>query len=217
MTPRHIAFIMDGNGRWATAHNLPRKDGYKFGLEALKRVLNECEKRGVEVVSVYAFSTENFARPDEEISAIFNVVEKFNLSYDGNMKILYMGDIDALDDSLADSVRYVEDKTADNGGLTLNIALNYGAQDDISRACLLSYDHNDFTSKGFEGRLSTAGLPPLDALVRTGGEKRLSNFMLYECAYSELFFIDKFWPDMNGDDVDAILDEFEKRNRKFGG
>ena len=216
MLPKHIAFIMDGNGRWATARSLLRKDGYVAGLEALKRVVSACAKHGVEVVSVYAFSTENLARPDDEISAIFNVVKKFNLEYDGDMKIIYMGDVDALDDEVADSVRLVEDRTAANSGMTLNIALNYGARDDISRACLLSYDHNDFTAYGFEKRLSTAGLPPLDALVRTGGEKRLSNFMLYECAYSELFFLDKFWPDMDESDVENILAEFETRNRKFG-
>lgn len=216
MAPKHIAFIMDGNGRWATAHGLERKDGYAAGLDALKRVLAACVKHKVEVVSVYAFSTENLARPNDEIAAIMNVVKSFNLSYDGDMKIIYMGDIDALDDDVADSVRLVEDRTAGNSQITLNIALNYGAQDDISRACLLSYDHNDFTPKGFEKRLSTAGLPPLDALVRTGGEKRLSNFMLYECAYSELFFLDKMWPDMDGDDVERIFAEFEKRNRKFG-
>jgi len=207
---------MDGNGRWATARNLPRKDGYSAGLDALYRVVGACAERGIEVVSVYAFSTENNARPEEEIQAIFAAVKKFNLGYDGNMRILYMGEVDGLDDDVADSVRYIEEKTANNDGITLNIALNYGARDDIARACLLAYDHNDFTVNGFENRLSTAGLPPLDALVRTGGEKRLSNFMLYECAYSELFFLDKMWPDMQADDVNKILAEFETRNRKFG-
>ncbi|MDE7373552.1 MAG: di-trans,poly-cis-decaprenylcistransferase [Clostridia bacterium] len=216
MQPKHIAFIMDGNGRWATAHNLPRTEGYSAGLDALKRVVAECEKRGVEVVSVYAFSTENNARPEAEKQAIFEVVKKFNSSYDGDMSILYMGDLDALPDEVFESVRYVEDKTSGNNGITLNIALNYGAKDDIIHACKLAYDHGDFTVDGFESNLATCGLPALDAIVRTGGEKRLSNFMLYECAYSELFFLDKLWPDMTEDDVDRIIDEFEGRNRKFG-
>ena len=216
MLPKHIAFIMDGNGRWATAHNLPRTDGYSAGLGALKRVVAECAKRGVEVVSVYAFSTENNARPEAEKQAIFDVVKKFNNAYNGDMRILYMGDMDALPDDVFDSVRNVEGRTSGNGGITLNIALNYGAKNDIIHACKLASDHGDFIVDGFEGNLATCGLPALDALVRTGGEKRLSNFMLYECAYSELFFLDKMWPDMTEDDVDAILDEFEKRNRKFG-
>ena len=207
---------MDGNGRWATARNLPRTDGYKEGLSALKRVIAECARRGVDVVSVYAFSTENNARPDEEISAIFDVVTKFNLSYDGDFKILYMGDIDALPSEVADSVQCVEQKTADNAGMTLNIALNYGARDDIIHACKLAFDHSDFTDGAFVSYLSSSGLPALDLIVRTGGEKRLSNFMLFEAAYSELIFLDKPWPDMNENDVTEILAEFESRTRKFG-
>ncbi|MCM1305736.1 MAG: polyprenyl diphosphate synthase [Bacteroides sp.] len=216
MPLRHIAFIMDGNGRWATARSLPRTEGYSAGLDALKRVADECARRGVEVVSVYAFSTENNARPEAEKQAIFDVVKKFNASYDGDMRILYMGDVDALPADVAESVRDVEYKTANNVGLTLNIALNYGAKDDIIHACKLTCDHGDFTVEGFESNLATCGLPALDAIVRTGGEKRLSNFMLYECAYAELFFIDKLWPDMSVKDVDNIIVEFEHRNRKFG-
>ena len=216
MQAKHIAFIMDGNGRWGTAQNLPRSAGYSAGLDALKRVLAGCERRGIEVVTVYAFSTENNSRPDEEKQAIFGVVKAFNTSYDGNMKIRYMGDIDSLPDDVGESVRCVENKTADNTGILLNIALNYGAKADILHACKLCSDHGDFNEDGFEARLGSAGLPPLDAVVRTGGEKRLSNFMLYECAYSELFFFDKLWPDMTEADVDEILDEFDTRNRKFG-
>ena len=216
MTPRHIGFIMDGNGRWAESHGMPRVDGYKAGLEALMRVASQCAKRDVEVISVYAFSTENNARPQGEISAIFDVVTKFNKSYEGDFKVIYMGDIDALPDEVAQSVRLVEYNTADNEGMTLNICLNYGARDDIIHAAKLAYDHGDYTLDTFESNLSSGTLPPLDAIVRTGGEKRLSNFMLYEAAYSELFFLDKLWCDMTEQDVDAILSEFESRNRKFG-
>ncbi len=212
----HIGFIMDGNGRWATARDLPRTEGYKEGLNALKRVLNECAVHGIKVVSVYAFSTENNGRPSQEIEAIFKVVTEFNRSYDGDMKILYMGDIDSLPDYVAESVYFIEQKTAQNSGLTLNIALNYGARADIVRACKLAFDHADFTDSAIESRLASASLPPLDAVVRTGGEKRLSNFMLYESAYSELIFLDKLWPDMTENDVDAIVNEFESRIRKFG-
>ncbi|MDE5601720.1 MAG: di-trans,poly-cis-decaprenylcistransferase [Clostridia bacterium] len=216
MTPRHIGFIMDGNGRWAVSHGMPRVEGYKAGLEALMKVAAQCAKRGVEVISVYAFSTENNARPQEEIAAIFDVIIKFNKAYDGNYKVIYMGDIDSLPDEVAQSVRLVEYNTADNEGMTLNICLNYGARDDIIHAAKLAYDHGDYTLDTFESNLSSGTLPPLDAIVRTGGEKRLSNFMLYEAAYSELFFLDKLWCDMTEDDVDVILNEFESRNRKFG-
>lgn len=216
MQIKHIAFIMDGNGRWATSKNLPRSAGYSAGLDALKRVVGECARRGVQVVSVYAFSTENNARPEQEKRAIFEVVKKFNCEYEGDLKILYMGDVDALPEDVYESVRLVEDKTAGNDGMILNIALNYGAKDDILSACRLACDHGDFSPETFEGKLASGGLPPLDALVRTGGEKRLSNFMLYECAYSELFFLDKPWPDMNENDVGAIFADFESRNRTFG-
>ncbi len=214
MTPKHIGFIMDGNGRWATAHSLPRKEGYKAGLRALERVLAGCSSRGVEAVSVYAFSTENSARPEEEKEAIFSVVKAFNNGYDGDMRITYMGDIDALPDNVAESVRLVEYNTADNNGMTLNIALNYGARDDIVKAAKLACDHMDFSD--FERNLASGALPELDLIVRTGGEKRLSNFMLFEAAYSELIFLDKMWPDMTETDVDEILCEFASRQRRFG-
>lgn len=216
MIPRHIGFIMDGNGRWAAAHGLLRTDGYKFGLDALMTVAQACALRGVEVISVYAFSTENISRPQEEVDAIFDVVAKFNSTYDCNFKVIYTGDIDALPEDLAQSVRLVEYSTADNDGMTLNVCLNYGARNDIIHAAKLAFDHGDFTAETFERGLSSAALPPLDAVVRTGGEKRLSNFMLYEAAYSELIFLDKMWCDMTADDVDEVLREFESRNRRFG-
>jgi len=214
MTPRHIGFIMDGNGRWATAHSLPRKEGYKAGLCALKRVIAQCSSRGVEAATVYAFSTENFARPQEEINAVFAVVKDFNNNYEGDLKITYMGDIDALPDDVAESVRLVECNTADNIGMTLNIALNYGARDDIVKAAKLACDHMDFSA--FERNLASGALPELDLIVRTGGERRLSNFMLFEAAYSELIFLDKMWPYMTETDLDEILCEFASRQRKFG-
>lgn len=216
MSLRHIGFIMDGNGRWATAKHLPRSEGYSEGLKALKRVAAECAKRGVEVVSVYAFSTENIARPEEEKSAIFKVVKAFNAEYYGSFKIRYMGNIDDLPDDIVASVTQIEERTSDNEGMTLNIALNYGARADMLNACKRAFDNGDFTDDAIEKRLSSAGLLPLDLIVRTGGEKRLSNFMLFEAAYSELIFLDKLWPDMTEQDVDDIFEEFNKRTRKFG-
>ncbi len=214
--PRHIAFIMDGNGRWATEHSMQRADGYRYGLLALMRVLECLSKKGVEAVTVYAFSTENFQRPTDEINGIFDVVESFNLSYEGDMRITYMGDFDSLPDSLVSSIEEVETRTCQNGGITLNIALGYGARADVLRAAKLCYDHGEFTKEAFENNLSSSHLAPLDLIVRTGEQKRLSNFMLYESAYAELIFLDKLWPDVNSNDVDCILQEFEGRIRKFG-
>ncbi len=216
MIPRHIAFVMDGNGRWAQARGLERAEGYKHGLEALMRVVNRLEQLKVETVSVFAFSTENVARPSEEKAAIFEQVIKFNKTYRGTLRVLYVGDIDSLDEDAAESVEEIERRTATNRGTTLNIALNYGARADIAHAAKLAADVGIFTDEEFENSLAFAGAPPLDALVRTGGEKRLSNFMLYEAAYAELFFLDKLWPDMGADDVDDLMKEYALRVRKFG-
>lgn len=216
MGAKHIGFIMDGNGRWAVAHNMTRAEGYAYGLIALRKVLKRCAERGVEAVSVYAFSTENWARPRGEIDAISDVVRKFNLTYDGNYRITYMGDIATLDDKLSSSIEHIEESTKDNKGLLLNIAFNYGGRADILHACEVCYNHGEFVEDMFEKHLSSSHLPRLDLVVRTGGEKRLSNFMLYESAYAELAFLDKLWPDMDESDVDALLDDFDGRVRKFG-
>ena len=216
MKPKHIGFIMDGNGRWATAHDMSRAEGYAYGLVALRKVLKRLGERGVDAVSVYAFSTENWQRPQAEIDAISQVVKKFNLTYDGDMKITYMVDINAIDDDLAYSIEQIEKNTADNDGIWLNVAFNYGGRADIVNAAKICYDHGEFVEDTFEKHLSSGALPPLDLVVRTGGEMRLSNFMLYESAYAELMFLDKLWPDMDESDVDVILSDFEKRQRRFG-
>ena len=216
MSANHIGCIMDGNGRWATAHGLSRAEGYAYGLMALRRVAKRCEEKGVKAVSVYAFSTENIARPTDEINAIFEVVRKFNLTYDGKFRICYMGDFSTLPDKLADSIESVEQRTQDNEGMILNIAFNYGGRADILHAAKIAYDHGEFLEDTFEKHLGSSRLPALDMIVRTGGEMRLSNFMLYEAAYAELFFLDKLWPDMTEEDVDNLLAGFEKRTRKYG-
>lgn len=214
MIPKHIGFIMDGNGRWAQSHGLPREKGYIEGLRALKTVANECARLGISAISVYALSTENLARPQSELDAIFKVVENFNLSYDGNFVVRYMGDCSLLPENVKRSVDFVEEKTKHNGGMILNIALGYGAQADIVNAAKLTGEN--CSAEEFEKHLSTAGLPPLDLVVRTGGEKRLSNFLLYELAYAELIFLDDKWPDMDENKVDECIAEFEGRKRKFG-
>ena len=216
MVPRHIGFIMDGNGRWAALRGLPREAGYAEGLKAMMKVIARLAERGVEAVTVYAYSSENFARPSSETAAILSVVTEWNAAYDGNMKVTYMGDVYALGDEFADSVDDIEKRTENNGGLHLNIAFAYGGRDDILNAAKRCYDKGEFTREAFENNLASAGLPPLDLVIRSGGEKRLSGFMLYEAAYSELYFTDKLWPDFDGDDLDAAVADFGGRQRKFG-
>lgn len=216
MIPRHIGIIMDGNGRWAERRGLPRKEGYAAGLAALRKVLDRAAERGVETVTVYAFSTENFARPEEEIRAIVKVADAFDRSYDGDMRVSYMGDIYAFGDEFAEGVESVETRTAGNPGLRLNIAFGYGGRADIVNAAKRAADKGDFTEEDFAANLSSAGLPPLDLVIRSGGEKRLSGFMLYEAAYAELWFTDALWPDFDGDALDEAIASFEGRERKFG-
>ena len=216
MLPRHIGYIMDGNGRWAKRRGLPRSAGYAEGLKAMLRVLARTEERGVAAASVYAFSSENFARPSEEISAVLRTVASWNSSYDGCWKVTYMGERDLFPDNVVKSIREVEERTRDNTGLRLNIALGYGGRRDILLAAQKAAKKGVLTQSSLENELSSAGLPPLDAVVRSGGEKRLSGFMLYEAAYAELLFTDKLWPDMTAEDVDALLAEFASRTRKFG-
>lgn len=216
MIPRHIGFIMDGNGRWATAHGLPRAAGYAHGVEAMIKVLKRASELGVQAVSVYAFSTENFARPEEETAAVLSAVKKWNNSYAGELRVSYSGDIYAFDDEITESIVGIENRTAQNRGMQFNICLNYGGRDDIIHAAKVCYDHGNFSREEFENALSTSHLPPLDLIVRSGGEKRLSGFMLYEAAYSELLFSDKLWPDFDESDVDFAVEEFGRRVRKFG-
>lgn len=216
MTPAHVGYIMDGNGRWAERRGLPRSAGYAEGLKAMLRVLRRTEERGVRVATVYAFSSENFARPEEESSAIADVVERWNRSYDGGWKVTYMGELSRFSESLRESVALVVGRTAENEGLRLNIALGYGGREDIVNAARRAAAKGEIDSASFENGLSSAGLPPLDLIVRSGGEKRLSGFMLYEAAYSELYFTDALWPDMTEKDVDDALGEFARRTRKFG-
>ena len=216
MIPAHVGYIMDGNGRWAERRGLPRSAGYAEGLKAMLRVLRRTEERGVRVATVYAFSSENFARPEEESSAIADVVERWNRSYDGGWKVTYMGELSRFSESLRESVALVIGRTEENEGLRLNIALGYGGREDIVNAARRAAAKGEIDSASFENCLSSAGLPPLDLIVRSGGEKRLSGFMLYEAAYSELYFTDALWPDMTEKDVDDALGEFARRTRKFG-
>ena len=224
MELKHIAFIMDGNGRWAKKRLLPRKVGHREGVKALERVIDACEKRGIKVVSFYAFSTENWSRPQEEIDALFDMVRKFAdnelKSYvERNMTVRFMGDVTKLPKDTLDALNRITSAVRKNGeGMVVNIGLNYGGRDEIVTAVKALVDSGEeITKENIESRLYTKGMSDPDVIVRSSGEKRLSNFMLWQSAYSELIFIDDLWPDFNAATVDSIIDEYAKRTRRFGG
>ena len=201
MTPRHV-------GRWAEKRSLPRTAGYAEGLKAMLRVLRRTEELGADTATVYAFSAENFARPAEETAAILDVVRRWNDDYAEEWR--------RFPAPLRESIERVTERTAANRGLHLVIALGYGGREDIVNAARVAAKQGKIDKEHFEEALSSHGLPPLDLIVRSGGERRLSGFMLYEAAYAELLFLDKLWPDMTAEDVDAAFGDFAARTRKFG-
>ncbi len=222
--PKHIAFIMDGNGRWAAERNLSRSDGHKQGAEALKTVVKACSEAGIQAVSVYAFSCENWSRPQSEIKFLFSLITQFAKKElkkyaDSGYRVMFSGDISQLPKSTQNAIKKVADLSKDNTGIMVNIALNYGSRQEITRAVnkILQSGLKEVDEQMIEDCLYTATLPPLDLIVRSSGEKRLSNFMLWQCAYSELIFIDKYWPDFDGDVINEILTEYSSRDRRFGG
>ena len=223
--PTHIGFIMDGNGRWATQRGLSRSDGHRQGAEALKKVVKACSQKGIKVVSVYAFSCENWSkRPQSEIKFLFSLITQFVKReikdyVKSGYKVRFSGDISQLPKSTQNAVKKVIDASKDNDGLVVNIALNYGSHQEIVRAVntILQSGLREIDEQMLEDCLYSAGLPPLDLVVRSSGEKRLSNFMLWQSSYSELLFLDKHWPDFDESTVNEILVEYSKRNRRFGG
>jgi undecaprenyl diphosphate synthase len=221
--PRHIAFIMDGNGRWAKRRGLPRTVGHKFGYGKMKTVVKRCSEHGIAVVSLFAFSTENWNRPAEEVDEIFRIVrENMNndlpLFMEWNIKICTMGDVTKFPNDLQDTLKNLVQKTKDNTGTILNLCINYGGRADIVHAvnAILATKTKVVDETEFERYLYGANLPHPDLVVRTSGEQRISNFLLWQMAYSELLFIKQFWPDMNARIVDRCIAKFGKRKRRFG-
>lgn len=221
--PRHIAFIMDGNGRWAKKRLLPRKAGHREGVAALRRMIDECEKAGVGMVSFYAFSTENWTRPQEEIDALFKMVKEFADKYldeyvKRGLRIMFMGDLTKLPPETVESLKKIMISAKDNKGMIVNIALNYGGRDEIVRAVnkIISAGVREVDRQVLSDCMYTAGLPDPDVIVRSSGEKRLSNFMLWQAAYSELIFLDEYWPDFDAAVFRKILEEYSKRDRRYG-
>ena len=223
VTPRHIAFIMDGNGRWAKKRLLPRKAGHRQGVKALERVVAACEKRGVEMVTFYAFSTENWARPQDEIDALFAMVAEFADTrlkeyVDRGLRILFIGDLTSLPQKTREACAHIVEAAKNNKGMIVCIALNYGGRDEIVRAVrtLLQSGLKDVDAETLSDCMYTGGLPDPDVIVRSSGEKRLSNFMLWQAAYSEFVFRDELWPDFDEKIIDAVLEEYASRDRRYG-
>lgn len=228
--PRHIAIIMDGNRRWARERNLKISDGHKCGAETLENIANYCNNIGIKYLTVYAFSTENWKRSKEEVGALMNLLrfylDKFSKKADTqNIKIKVLGDIEILEDSLKSSIKKAIDRTKNNTGLTLNIALNYGGRAELVNAMrniakqveLGEIKSEEIDESVIEKQLYTAGDPDPDLLIRTSGEIRTSNFLPWQLVYSEFWFLEKYWPDFNKDDIDEAIRIYQKRNRKFGG
>lgn len=228
--PRHVGIIMDGNGRWATKRGLPRAFGHRAGVERLRGIIRLSSDIGVEALSLYAFSTENWKRPDGEIGTLFELfVEYFLREIDAldenGVCIRVLGDLSSFPNKVAEPARIAMARTANNTGLKLNIALNYGGRAEIVHAVRSigekiqngDFKPNDISEELFANELYTQGLPELDLLIRTGGDQRLSNFLLYQAAYAELCFVGDFWPDFSDERYLSCLKEFAMRDRRYGG
>ena len=228
--PRHVAIIMDGNGRWAKKRLLPRVAGHKQGVEAARRTVRAAGDLGIEVLTLYAFSSENWRRPASEIGDLMGLLRRFIIDdidelAEAGVRLRVIGDYRALSPDIVSLIDSAIARTAENGRTTLVIALNYGAQDELVRA-IRSFaadavagriDPQTINDADVEARLDTNDLPPLDLLIRTSGEKRLSNFLLWQAAYAELMFVDTLWPDFDRDALAAAIGQFGQRERRFGG
>ena len=228
--PKHIAIIMDGNRRWAKQRGLETRLGHKEGAETLKKIAKYANNIGIKYLTVYAFSTENWKRTEEEVGALMALLKMYvddflkdsNLE---NIRINILGDTSRLDKELQKSIENAIVRTKNNTGLTLNIAFNYGGRDEITRAIRKiakkvqdgEIGINDIDEQMVSDNLYTAGQPEPDLLIRPGGEKRISNYLLWQLAYTEFIFLDKYWPEFSERDLDEAIEVFENRNRKFGG
>ena len=227
--PRHVAIIMDGNGRWATKRGLPRSAGHRAGMEALRDLITASSELGIEALTLYAFSTENWKRPRDEVGTLFSlVVEYFNREiselHENGVRIRVLGDISCVPQKARAALMRAEDITHDNSGLKLNLAINYGARAELVRAAkALAEDVSNggmapdaIDEAAVSSRLYTSGQPDVDLLIRTGGEMRLSNFLLYQSAYAELLFTDTLFPDFDKAHYLDAIREFQGRSRRFG-
>lgn len=223
--PAHIAVIMDGNGRWAKSRNLPREAGHRAGAEAVRVVVSECRALGIGHLTLYTFSSENWNRPKTEISALFSLLLEFlgdevpRMEEQG-IALHILGDIDGLPLAQRTALRHAVKRTSAGTAMTLNLALNYGGRAELVRAMRAFIQEKatpeDITEESLAAHLYTAGLPDPDLMIRTSGEQRLSNYLLYQCAYSELYFTPVLWPDFGAAQLREALDAYAARSRRFG-
>ncbi|OCC24913.1 di-trans,poly-cis-decaprenylcistransferase [Croceicoccus estronivorus] len=219
---RHVAIIMDGNGRWAKKHRLPRAIGHQKGAEAVRRLVRALPDSGLEALTLYAFSSENWKRPEGEVDDLMALMRRFLKSdlpdlVANGIRLRIIGDYGALSSDLVVQLDEALARTAEGTAGTLAVALNYGSQQEIARAAAAAAALGDVTAETIEAHLDTAGLPPLDLLIRTSGELRLSNFLLWQAAYAELWFTDTLWPDFTPAHLEQALDAFAGRERRYGG
>lgn len=228
--PRHIAIIMDGNGRWAKKRMMPRTYGHAQGSKTVEKICEDAYRMGIEYLTVYAFSTENWQRPKEEVDTLMNLLRDYmkdciKTSKKNNMRVRFIGDITKLDTDLQESIKKLEEASANNTGLKFQVALNYGGRDEILRAAkkfAVDYAANlseldAVREADFENYLDTAGIPSPELLIRTSGEVRLSNYLLWQLAYAEFYFTDVLWPDFDKKELQKAIEYYNKRDRRFGG
>lgn len=227
--PRHVAIIMDGNGRWAEKRNQPRIMGHRAGVEAVRDIVKSCATRGIEVLSLFAFSSENWRRPEKEVSLLMELFMtalgmEVKRLHRNNVKLKIIGDLEGFSKALQERIKKAESLTENNTGLTVVIAANYGGRWDVTQAARKlaqrvkdgEINIDDITPENMASNVSLNELPEPDLFIRTGGEKRISNFMLWQLAYTELYFTDTLWPDFDKDAFNLALDSFSSRQRRFG-
>lgn len=228
--PRHVGIIMDGNGRWAKARGLPRVLGHRAGVERLRDIVRATSDLGIAVISIYAFSSENWKRPLEEVQGLMGLLLEFLSKYideldQNGVRITFMGEREPIGPKVLEAMDYARSRTAENTGTVLNIAFNYGGRTEIALAARSLAQKalegeiapRDIDEKLLGAQLYTSGLPDPDVIIRTSGEQRLSNFMLYQCAYAEFVFVPVHWPDFDDGQYIAALQEYQRRTRRFGG
>ncbi len=228
--PKHVAIIMDGNGRWAKKRFLPRNAGHAQGSRVAEQICEDAYDLGIEYLTIYAFSTENWVRPKEEVDALMNLLRKYmkdsiERSSKNNMRVRVIGDISSLDEDLQKSIRTLEEVSSVNTGLKFQVAINYGGRDEILRAAKqMARDcvegkctPEELTEEAFYGYFDTKDIPYPDLMIRTSGEMRTSNFLPWQLAYSEFYFTDVLWPEFNKKELQKAIDYFNGRDRRFGG
>lgn len=228
--PRHVAIIMDGNGRWAKAHNVPRKLGHKAGCETLEQTVEDAARLGIEYLTVYAFSTENWKRSEDEVGALMQLFRFYakrllKIAKENNTRVKMIGERSRFAPDLVEAIQRLEEETAMNTGMTFVIGVNYGSRDEMVRgtrklvadAIAGKVSAEEITEELFSGYLDTAGMPDPDLMIRTSGEERLSNFLLWQLAYAEFYFTDIYWPDFNREELEKAIAYYNGRDRRFGG